>query len=85
MLKQCNVEFQYFETFSFHLQNQYPVFPWVITNYEDVEIDLSSPNNYRDLSKPIGALNHSRREYFEERYRSWEHDQVKVLPFMTSY
>ena len=60
-------------------QNQYPVFPWVITNYEDVEIDLSSPNNFRDLSKPIGALNHSRREYFEERYRTWEHDQVKIF------
>jgi hypothetical protein len=60
-------------------QNQYPVFPWVITNYDDVEIDLSSPNNFRDLSKPIGALNHSRREYFEERYRTWEHDQVAML------
>jgi hypothetical protein len=55
------------------------VFPWVITNYDDMEIDLSSPNNYRDLSKPIGALNHSRREYFEERYRSWEHDQVQEI------
>ena len=47
--------------------NQYPVFPWVITNYDSQELDLSSPNNFRDLSKPIGALNHSRREYFENR------------------
>ena len=47
--------------------NQYPVFPWVITNYDSHELDLSSPNNFRDLSKPIGALNHSRREYFEKR------------------
>ena len=63
-------------------QNQYPVFPWVITNYDDVEIDLSSPNNFRDLSKPIGALNHSRREYFEERYRTWEHDQVRNFLYL---
>ncbi len=56
--------------------NQYPIFPWVLTNYEDSEVDLTSPNNYRDLSKPIGALNPSRREYFEERYASWENDQV---------
>jgi hypothetical protein len=49
--------------------NQYPVFPWVITNYEDGrELDLSSPTNYRDLSKPVGALNPSRRDYFENRY-----------------
>ena len=47
--------------------NQYPIFPWVLTNYEDAEIDLGSANNYRDLSRPIGALNQSRRKYFEER------------------
>ena len=51
--------------------NQYPVFPWVITNYDSQELDLSSPNNFRDLSKPIGALNHSRREYFENRSVQW--------------
>ena len=48
--------------------NQYPIFPWVLTNYEDIEIDLGSANNYRDLSRPIGALNQSRRKYFEERW-----------------
>ena len=31
--------------------NQYPVFPWVLTNYEAKELDLSLPANYRDLSK----------------------------------
>lgn len=31
--------------------NQYPVFPWVLTNYESEELDLSQPSNYRDLSK----------------------------------
>lgn len=31
--------------------NQYPVFPWVLTNYETEELDLSQPSNYRDLSK----------------------------------
>lgn len=31
--------------------NQYPVFPWVLTNYESRELDLSQPSNYRDLSK----------------------------------
>ena len=52
------------------------MFPWVLTNYEDAEIDLSSPHNYRDLGRPIGALNPSRREYFEERYSTWDNDQV---------
>lgn len=33
--------------------NQYPVFPWVITNYESEELDLTLPSNFRDLSKVI--------------------------------
>ncbi len=65
--------------------NQYPVFPWVLTNYEDSEIDLSSPNNYRDLSRPIGALNPSRREYFEERYSTWDNDQIPPFHYGTHY
>ena len=40
--------------------SQYPVFPWVIRNYHGEEIDLSDSRNYRDLSKPIGALNSDR-------------------------
>ncbi len=52
--------------------NQYPVFPWVLTNYEDTEVDLGSANNYRDLSRPIGALNPARRRFFEERFAAWE-------------
>ena len=59
------------------------MFPWVLTNYEDAEIDLSSPHNYRDLGRPIGALNPSRREYFEERYSTWDNDQVRKIRLNT--
>lgn len=31
--------------------NQYPVFPWILSNYETKELDLTLPSNYRDLSK----------------------------------
>ncbi|XP_063239810.1 neurobeachin isoform X3 [Bacillus rossius redtenbacheri] len=65
--------------------NQYPVFPWVLTNYESQELDLSLPSNYRDLSKPIGALNPSRRAYFEERYSSWEHESIPPFHYGTHY
>ncbi|XP_060594315.1 neurobeachin-like isoform X4 [Ruditapes philippinarum] len=65
--------------------NQYPVFPWVIVNYDTDELDLSQPNNFRDLSKPIGALNPSRKEFFEERYNSWEHDQIPPFHYGTHY
>ena len=39
-----------------------------------LEFFPGSANNYRDLSRPIGALNPSRRKYFEERYSNWEHE-----------
>ncbi|XP_071535311.1 neurobeachin isoform X2 [Panulirus ornatus] len=65
--------------------NQYPVFPWVLTNFDSHELDLSQPSNYRDLSKPIGALNPSRRAFFEERYNSWEHDQIPPFHYGTHY
>ncbi|XP_067642069.1 neurobeachin isoform X12 [Eurosta solidaginis] len=65
--------------------NQYPVFPWVLTNYDTKELDLSLPSNYRDLSKPIGALNPSRREYFEERYESWVSDTIPPFHYGTHY
>lgn len=65
--------------------NQYPVFPWVLTNYEGQELDLGLPSNYRDLSKPIGALNPSRRSYFEERYSTWEHESIPPFHYGTHY
>jgi neurobeachin len=65
--------------------NQYPVFPWVLTNYESRELDLSQPSNYRDLSKPIGALNPSRREYFEERYETWDTPGIPPFHYGTHY
>ncbi|XP_060530790.1 neurobeachin isoform X11 [Cylas formicarius] len=65
--------------------NQYPVFPWILTNYDSKDLDLSQPSNYRDLSKPIGALNPNRRVYFEERYATWEHDSIPPFHYGTHY
>ncbi|XP_055330476.1 neurobeachin-like [Paramacrobiotus metropolitanus] len=65
--------------------NQYPVFPWILVNYESKELDLTLPSNYRDLSKPVGALNPSRRKFFEERYNTWEHEQIPAFHYGTHY
>ncbi|KAK9868121.1 hypothetical protein WJX84_006728 [Apatococcus fuscideae] len=48
---------------------QYPVFPWVIQDYHSATLDLSDPSTFRDLSKPIGALNAKRLAEFRERFR----------------
>ncbi|RDB25611.1 Beige 1 [Hypsizygus marmoreus] len=47
---------------------QYPVFPWVLKDYTSQTLDLISPDSYRDLTKPMGALTAARREAAETRY-----------------
>jgi hypothetical protein len=49
---------------------QYFVFPWILKDYESKTLNLSDPRIYRDLSKPIGALDDERLNHFMERFRS---------------
>lgn len=44
--------------------SQYPVFPWVLQDYESETLDLSDDKVYRDLSLPVGALNPTRLAQF---------------------
>ncbi|XP_028409384.1 neurobeachin-like [Dendronephthya gigantea] len=60
--------------------NQYPVFPWVLKNFTSEKLDLHDPNNYRDLSKPIGALNPERLGQFLDRFNSWDKSE-DIPPF----
>lgn len=53
---------------SFQDLSQYPVFPWIIQDYTSSTLDLDDPSVFRDLSKPIGALNAERLKRFRERY-----------------
>ncbi|KAL3970987.1 slit 1 [Sarotherodon galilaeus] len=65
--------------------NQYPVFPWVLTNYDSEELDLTLPGNFRDLSKPIGALNPKRAAFYAERYETWDDDSAPPHHYTTLY
>ncbi|XP_037325209.2 neurobeachin isoform X1 [Pungitius pungitius] len=65
--------------------NQYPVFPWVLTNYDSEELNLTLPGNFRDLSKPVGALNPKRAAFYAERYETWEDDQTPPCHYNSHY
>lgn len=65
--------------------NQYLIFPWILINYDSPNIDLNSPTSYRDLSKPIGALNPSRRQFFAERYQNWDTSNIPPFHYGTHY
>lgn len=44
--------------------------PWILQDYSSPTIDFNDPKNYRDLTKPIGALEPSRLERLKV-YRSF--------------
>lgn len=55
---------------SFEDLGHYPVVPWVI-NFNIIEdLSLSNLNNFRNLSKPVGALNGERLEEFKRKFES---------------
>ena len=64
---------QYYPFHFLTLHHQYPVFPWVLSDYTSRNLDLSSPASFRDLSKPIGAVNDERLLFFRERFRDMPH------------
>ncbi|KAH7465661.1 Lipopolysaccharide-responsive and beige-like anchor protein [Phytophthora ramorum] len=70
---------------SFNDLTQYPVFPWVLSNYEDSTLDLSDPHNFRDLSKPVGALNAARLEEYWERYHSFDDPVIPKFLYGSHY
>jgi hypothetical protein len=45
---------------------QYPVFPWVLADYTSEELDLTRPEVFRDLSKPMGAQTPRRAAAFKQ-------------------
>ncbi|ETO20498.1 hypothetical protein RFI_16719, partial [Reticulomyxa filosa] len=53
---------------TFNDLTQYPVLPWVLKEYNASQISLNDDKIYRDLTKPIGALNPERLQKFVERY-----------------
>lgn len=55
---------------TFNDLTQYPVFPWVIADYDSEVLDFSNPETFRDLSQPMGAQSAARKNQFHERYEA---------------
>lgn len=47
---------------------QYPVFPWILKDYDSEELDLTNPETYRDLSLPITAQLPEKQQQMREKY-----------------
>ncbi|OCH84794.1 beach-domain-containing protein [Obba rivulosa] len=64
---------------------QYPVYPWVLSDYSSASLDLNSPESFRDLSCPMGALTPARREAAHSRYVNLESVGEKPFHYGTHF
>lgn len=64
---------------------QYPVFPWILSDYNSESLDISNPSSFRDLSKPVGALNPDRLKRFQERYASFDDPLIPKFHYGSHY
>ncbi|CAD5124378.1 unnamed protein product [Dimorphilus gyrociliatus] len=60
---------------------QYPVFPWLLADYDSSELDLNNPATFRDFTKPMGAQCPSRWQQFEKRYKDWDDTHSDTPPY----
>jgi len=51
---------------------QYPVMPWILADYDSPQLDLFNPASFRDLAKPMGALDERRAALHRNKYRETE-------------
>ena len=67
---------------------QYPIFPWILSKYDGKELDLNDPKSYRNLAKPIGALDQQKLSELARRARGrntiWLYDSSYSTPSMVS-
>ncbi|KAL6080676.1 WD repeat and FYVE domain-containing protein 3 [Balamuthia mandrillaris] len=64
---------------------QYPIFPWILQDYESERLDLNDPSSFRDLSKPVGALNPERLQEFLTRYEMFEDAEIPKFLYGSHY
>ncbi|XP_074576461.1 protein SPIRRIG-like isoform X2 [Curcuma longa] len=64
---------------------QYPVFPWILADYESKTLDLKNPQTFRRLDKPMGCQTAEGVEEFRKRYESWDDPDVPKFHYGSHY
>lgn len=65
--------------------SQYPVMPWVLSDYSSKNLDLTDPKVFRDLSKPIGGINEERLRELQEKTRQLKEMNMKPYLYSSGY
>lgn len=66
---------------SYNDLSQYPIFPWVLADYNSDSLDLSDSASFRDLSKPIGVQNEKHEEEIQSKFDNFEDPSGVVAKF----
>ncbi|XP_022728112.1 protein SPIRRIG-like isoform X3 [Durio zibethinus] len=64
---------------------QYPVFPWVLADYDSKNLDLSDPKTFRKLDKPMGCQTPEGEEAFKKRYETWDDPEIPKFHYGSHY
>ena len=64
---------------------QYPIFPWILSDYTSDVLDLNDPKTFRDLSLPMGAQKSKRASIFKDRFETWEDPILPPCHYGTHY
>lgn len=62
---------------------QYPVFPWILADYDSEELDLTNAKTFRNFARPMGAQSADRLEQFQKRFKEWGKFQLIDLQLKT--
>ncbi|KAL8559615.1 hypothetical protein ACOMHN_008326 [Nucella lapillus] len=65
---------------SFNDLMQYPIFPFVLRDYESEELDLENSATFRDLRKPIAVQDKSRERKYMDNYEFLRQEMLKPGP-----
>ncbi|TRY64090.1 hypothetical protein TCAL_10775 [Tigriopus californicus] len=64
---------------------QYPVYPFILSDYTSESLDLTNPAIYRDLRKPISIQNPEKQERFENNYEATKGTQLGPYHYGSHY
>jgi beige protein homolog 1 len=70
---------------SYNDLTQYPTFPWILSDYDAEDLDLTSVDSFRDLSKPMGGQGARRALEFSDRYLAWDDNSLPACHYGTHY
>ena len=65
---------------TFNDLSQYPIFPWVIADYESETLDLSKIETFRVLSNPPGVITKEKQQLLIDRGEDWEYPSGVSTP-----